>query len=120
MREAATMRTNILLTPSEHRCWTAAARAAGISLAEYIRRSVAAAEAAPTADELAELDALAAELPAAAARMQAKLDAAIARLDRSRATGSDEAIRARVAAELEAHPVALDPRILDFGTSAPA
>jgi len=114
MAETASVRTNILLTPSEHRSWTTVARARGISLAEYIRRSVAAAEAAPTADEMDQLEVLTAELTAAASAMHAAVDSALAQLRGSSASERDAAVARQVAAELAAAPVTFDPAILDF------
>ncbi|KPF79243.1 hypothetical protein IP88_02280 [alpha proteobacterium AAP81b] len=108
-RETASVRANILLTPSEHRRWTDAARRQGVSFGEYVRRSLAAAETAPSDAELAELRQLAEALTGGAARMHAAIDSAIAQLDAS-ARASDDEIRARIAADL-----AIDPAILDFG-----
>ena len=118
MRETATMRINILLTPGEHRSWTATAKARGLSLAEFILRSVVAAEAAPSAAELDELELLAAELTSAAERMHRAVDEAVAQVRWSSDPARDEEARARVAAELTARPIVLDPTILDFSRVA--
>ena len=114
MREGASVRTNILLTPTEHRLWTAKARSNGVSLAEFIRRSVVAAEAAPSAAEMTELAALAEELAAASDRMDAAVASALAQLDASARPERDAEMRARTAARLAANPVDLDPTLLDF------
>lgn len=114
MREFASVRTNILLTPSEHRLWTDRARSRGVSLAEFIRRSVGQAEIGPSADELAELAALASELGVANDRMNAAVDSTLAQLSHSARRERDEEMRTRVASELAGRPVEIDPAILDF------
>lgn len=103
--------------PGEHRSWTATAKARGLSLAEFIRRSVVAAEDAPSAAELDELELLAAELTAASATMHRAVDEAIAQVRQSSDPAWEAAVRARVAAELAASPVVLDPAILDFAVA---
>lgn len=114
MREAASVRTNILLTPTEHRSWTETARQRGVSLAEFIRRSVAEAVTAPSAAEMAELEALAVELCAANDRMNDVVDSALDQLRASARPERDAEMRERVRLELAREPVEIDTRILDF------
>jgi len=118
MRELASVRTNILLTPIEHRTWAARAKERGMSLAEYIRRSVVAADDAPTAAELDELETLTPELTAAAERMHAAVDEAVAQIRNSGDPVRDVTMRRHIADELERDPVLLDPAILDFASAA--
>ena len=114
MRQMSTVRTNILLTPTEHQTWTATAKARGQSLAEFIRRSVAASEGGPSAAELDELEVLTAELTAASETMNRTIDATLAQLRESADPAWEAGVRARVEAELTRRPVVLDPAILDF------
>ena len=117
-RETASLRTNILLTPTEHRSWSAEAKARGISLAEFIRRGVAASEAAPTEAEMAELSALTAELVAVHERTNAAIDATLAQIRYNCDPARDEEVRRRVAEELALNPVEFDAAILDFSAAA--
>ena len=65
-----------------------------------------------SADEARELEALARELAAAAARMEARLDGAIAELREANDPARDEVYRQRALAEL-----ADEPLHLDFGST---
>jgi len=118
LRETSSLRTNILLTPTEHRTWSARAKERGISLAEYIRRGVAASEDAPSEAEMAELEALLAELNAANERTLAKVDETIAQIRYNCDPARDEEVRQRVAEELRLNPIEFDPAILDFSAAA--
>jgi len=118
MRETASVKTNILLTPTEHKAWGTAAKARGMSMAEFIRRSVAAAEDAPSSDELDELEAMTAELTAAAERMEAAVAAALSQVRESSSKQADSDVHARTAAALSAQPVVFDPTMLNFGNAA--
>ena len=114
MREMATVRTNILLTPTEHRRWSERARAGGMSFAEFVRRKLRTPDDAPTEEELSELASLALELAASVERTSRKVDATLAELRAARDPAWETAMRARVAAELATNPVELDPYILSF------
>lgn len=112
MRETASVRTQVLLTPTEHAAWTLAARDSGISLGEFVRRSVTSAEFAPTPAEWAELETLVPEVNAAIERMTATIDASLARLDARMCPEAEAEREARIIAEVEAdlaaNPVTLD------------
>ena len=112
---SAAERFHIVLSPAEKRGWTDRAAAIGVPTAEYVRRAVAAFDGGANAAELGELETLAAEVTASAARMQAMIDSACAAVDRPL---DEAAMRARVAARLAAHPVLIDPSILDFSPAA--
>ena len=88
------------------------------TLAEYIRRGVAASEDAPSEAELAELAALTAELLAMHERTSAAIDATLAQVRYNNDPARDEEVRRRVAEELALNPVEFDPAILDFSAAA--
>lgn len=111
MASAAAERFHIALSPGERQAWTHGAARLGLPTAEYVRRAVAAFEAGPAADDLDRLAALADEVGAAATRMTAMIDRAVAAVDRP---FDEAAVRAAVAARLAADPVDLDPAQLAF------
>ena len=107
-------RFHIVLSPDEKRGWTDRAAAIGVSTAEYVRRAVAAFDGGPSAAELSDLDALAAEVEASTGRMKAMIDNACVAIDRP---FDEAAMRARVTARLAMNPVMIDPSILDFAAA---
>lgn len=81
---AATERVTFLMTPDEKSALLAKARRTGVSIGEYVRRSVDSFD--PDEDaELAQLAALAAELQRSNAEASAALDRALASVEESRA-----------------------------------
>lgn len=109
---AATARMILQVDPAEKARWTAAARKAGISTSEFVRRRAGAAEVDPelviTPAEAELLKWAAVEINAAAARMAANLDAIHANLAEFHDPNWYEKIRARVRSELEASGERLD------------
>lgn len=95
--ETRTERVVVLMTPSEKRAIAERARAAGLSVGEYMR--LAAEFETLTPGEQAELDTLAKELRAATERTRATLE----RLEATASRVIDEdALRARYRAEFDA------------------
>lgn len=97
---AATERVVVLFEPAEKLALQARAAAAKVSMGEFIKRAVTDWQVAPTAEQSAELEALAAELERAAGTMTAKLDATIARLDRVLDPAREAEQRRRIEAEV--------------------
>lgn len=108
----------ITVDRAEKARWKSAADKSGLSMAEYVRRAVQQAAEAPTPAEIEEARALAAQVNAAADRMEAMLDRTLARID----TVIDPALEARrretILAELEAGGQRLDLSAL--AAAAPA
>lgn len=88
--------------------WKRAAAAAGITMAEYVRRAVRQADDAPTSEEIAAVRRLALEVDAAAERIAASLDRTLARVDELLDPAREQARRDAVLAKLEAEGVHLD------------
>ena len=117
---AATARMILQVDPAEKARWTAAARKAGISTSEFVRRAAAAPAIDPeltlTPVEAEFLKLAAVEINAAAARMAANLDSIHAKLAGLNDPEWYEKIRVRVRAELEASGERLDfDRLRDLG-----
>ena len=106
--------TQFLVTvdPAEKRRWKAAADGAGISMAEYVRRAVAQAADAPSAAEIAEARALAANVRAATARIEAMLDRTISRIEATLDPAAEDAHRTEILAGLAARGEYLDLALL--------
>ena len=107
-------RFHIVLQPREKRQWTERAAARGVNTSEYVRRAVEAYEDEDqlTGTERELLGLFLRELKATAAAVHEAADEITAIVQRPY---DEEAVRARVRAELEANPVHLNPAILDFG-----
>ena len=88
--------------------WKRAAAAAGITMAEYVRRAVRQADDAPTSEEIAAVRRLALEVDAAAERIAASLDRTLARVDELLDPAREQARRDAVLAKLNAEGVHLD------------
>ena len=104
-------RFHIALSAGERSAWNSGAARLGVPTAEYVRRAVAAYEDGMTAAELDQLTTLAEEVTRSATRMSRLIDHSVAVVDRP---FDDAPIRAAVAERLAAHPVRLDPAVLDF------
>jgi len=113
----AAERFHVVLQPREKRQWTERAAARGVNTSEYVRRAVAAYEDEDqlTGTERELLGLFLRELTATAAAVHEAANEITAIVQRPY---DEEAVRARVRAELEANPVHLDPAILDFGQGA--
>jgi hypothetical protein len=98
----------ITLDPDEKRRWKSAADAAGISMAEYVRRAVQAAADAPTAEEIAAARRLASEINASVERMEVMLDRTLARIASVLDPEVEAARRDRILAELDQSGIRLD------------
>ena len=88
--------------------WKRAAEAAGITMAEYIRRAVRQADDAPTPAEIAAVRQLTIEINAAAERIGTSLDRTLARVEDLLDPAREQARRDAILAELEAEGVRLD------------
>lgn len=82
--EHATERVTVLMTPSEKIALEAKAKGAGVSVGEFVRRSVDAFDPAEAAD-LVQLAVLAVELERSNREAAAALDCALASIDATRA-----------------------------------
>lgn len=98
----------ITLDPAEKRRWKSAAAAAGISMAEYVRRAVQAAEVAPTAEEIAAAHRLAGDINASVDRIELMLDRTLQRIQEIVDPDADTARRHRILSELQGSGVVLD------------
>lgn len=98
----------VTLGRAEKARWKAAADAAGLSMAEYVRRAVGQANDAPSAAEIAEARALTLEVDASVARIESMLDRTAARIDALVDPAVEEARRAEILADLDARGVQLD------------
>lgn len=105
---ASTARMILVVDPAEKTRWTAEARKAGISTAEYLRRAAAAFDPRLDPDEAELVRAAIAEITASATRMIAQLDETLASLDDLNDPEHEVRVRARIMAELEANPPRLD------------
>jgi methyl-accepting chemotaxis protein len=88
--------------------WKQAAAAAGLTMAEYVRRAVRQADEAPTAAEIAAVRELTVQVNAAADRIAATLDRTIARVDELLDPAREQARRDEITADLEAAGTYLD------------
>ena len=109
--------TQFLMTvdPAEKRRWKAAADTAGVSMAEYVRRAVASAADAPSAAEIADARALAAEVRQATLRIEAMLDRTIGRIEAVLDPTAEDARRAEILAGIETRGERLDLSLLARG-----
>jgi hypothetical protein len=98
----------ITLDPSEKARWKSAADAAGVSMAEYVRRAVQTSEFAPSADEIAAARRLAGEINASVDRMEAMLDRTLERINDVIDPVKEADRRTQILAELEASGAYLD------------
>ena len=88
--------------------WKQAADAAGLTMAEYVRRAVRQADEAPTADEIAAVRQLVVQVNAAADRIGAMLDLTIARVDNLLDPAREEARRDEITARIVSAGTYLD------------
>lgn len=98
----------VTLDRTEKQRWKLAAERAGLSMAEYVRRAVQQSEDAPTAAEIAEARRLAADIDAAATRIEAMLDRTQQRLDAALDPAAEVARRDAIVADLEQRGLYLD------------
>ncbi|MDP9095793.1 MAG: hypothetical protein M3N26_04420 [Pseudomonadota bacterium] len=98
----------ITVDNAEKARWKRAAAAAGVTMAEYVRRAVRLADEAPTAVEIVAAKRLAVEVNAAAARIEASLDRTLARLDHLLDPAVEQQRRDDILAEIERGDVYLD------------
>ena len=98
----------ITIDTAEKARWKRSAAAAGLTMAEYVRRAVRQVDDAPTVDEIAAARRLATEINAAAERMAAKLDRTIGRIEQLLDPVREDERRAEILAQLEADGVRLD------------
>ncbi len=82
--EAATERVTVLMTPAEKSALEERAKSAGVSVGEYVRRSVDSFDP-EEAEELAQLAALAVELHRSNSAASSALARALAAIDATRA-----------------------------------
>ncbi len=93
--------------------WKRAADAAGLTMAEYVRRAVRQADEAPTAAEIAAVRQLTTQVNAAAERIGATLDRTLARVDALLDPAREAARRDEIMARLAADGTTLDLAALD-------
>jgi len=108
---ATTGRTSgflITVDRDEKSRWKRAADAAGLTMAEYVRRAVRQADEAPTADEIAAVRTLTAQVRAAAERIGTTLDRTLARVDALLDPAHETARRDTILARLAADGTTLD------------
>ena len=98
----------ITVDQGEKARWKRAAAAAGVSLAEYIRRAVRHADEAPTSEEIVIARRLAVEIDAAADRMATTLDQTAARIDRLLDPVHEQQRRDEILAGIERDGIRLD------------
>ena len=96
----------------EKQRWKAAADDAGLSMAEYVRRAVVQAADAPTAAEIAEAKALAAEINASVDRMEIMLDRTLQQLADAVDPAADTARREAILSGLHSRGEYLDLNLL--------
>jgi len=111
-RPAGSTQFIITLDRTEKARWRAAAEDAGVSIAEYVRRAVQQSAEAPTAAEIAEARALAAEVNAAAGRMEAMLDRTLAQIAEMVDADAEAERRTQILRELDARGERLDLGLL--------
>jgi len=98
----------ITIDTAEKARWKRSAAAAGLTMAEYVRRAVRQVDEAPTAEEIAAARRLATEVNAAAERMAIKLDRTIGRIEQLLDPVREDERRSATLAQLEANGVRLD------------
>ena len=98
----------INIDTAEKARWRRAAEAAGLTLAEYVRRAVRQADDAPTPTEMAAVRQLTIEINAAADRIGASLDRTLARVEDLLDPAREQARRDAILSQLEADGVGLD------------
>ena len=98
----------ITVDTAEKARWKRSAAAAGVTMAEYVRRAVRQADDAPTATEIAEARRLAVEVKAAAERIEATLDRTTARIDHLLDPAVEQRRRDEIVAEIERDDIHLD------------
>lgn len=98
----------ITIDTAEKARWKRSAAAAGLTMAEYVRRAVRQIEDAPTADEIAAARRLAVEVNAAAERMSIKLDRTIGRIEQLLDPVCEDERRTEILGQLAAGDVRLD------------
>ena len=98
----------ITIDTAEKAHWKRSAAAAGLTMAEYVRRAVRQVDEAPTAEEIAAARRLATEVNAAAERMAIKLDRTIERIEQLLDPVREDERRSAILAQLEANGVRLD------------
>ncbi len=98
----------ITIDIAEKAHWKRSAAAAGLTMAEYVRRAVRQVDEAPTAEEIAAARRLATEVNAAAERMAIKLDRTIGRIEQLLDPVREDERRKEILAQLEANGVRLD------------
>ena len=98
----------ITIDTAEKARWKRSAAAAGLTMAEYVRRAVRQVDDAPTVDEIAAARRLATEINAAAERMAAKLDRTIGRIEQLLDPVRADERRKEILAELNDGDVQLD------------
>ena len=98
----------ITLDNAEKARWKRSAAAAGLTMAEYVRRAVRQVDDAPTAEEIAAARRLATEINAAAERMATKLDRTIGRIEQLLDPVREDERRKEVLAQLNDGDVQLD------------
>ena len=102
----------ITVDADEKQRWQAAAAAAGVSTAEYVRAAVRQAADTPTAAEIAEAGALAAEINASVGRMERSLDRTLGRIAAVLDPAAEAARRAEILAGLDRDGLYLDLDLL--------
>ena len=107
-RPARTSGFLITIDGAEKARWKRSAAAAGLTMAEYVRRAVRQIDEAPTAEEIAAARLLATEVNAAAERMATKLDRTIGRIEQLLDPIREEERRKEILAQLETDAVRLD------------
>ena len=98
----------ITIDTAEKARWKRSAAAAGLTMAEYVRRAVRQVDDAPTADEIAAARRLTTEINAAAKRMATKFDLTLGRIEQLLDPVHEQERRSEILAQLEAGDVRLD------------
>lgn len=98
----------INIDTAEKTRWRLAAEAAGLTMAEYVRRAVRQADDAPTPAEMAAVRQLTIEINAAADRIGASLDRTLVRVEDLLDPAREQARRDAILSQLEAEGVRLD------------
>ncbi len=111
---ASTARMILVVDTAEKARWTAEAKKAGISTAEYLRRAAAVYDPDFTPEESAMLAAATQEVVASIGRMATTLDATIAGMREANDPDRDARFKAKVMAELAGKPVLDLARLRDF------
>ena len=102
----------ITIDTAEKARWKRSAAAAGLTMAEYVRRAVRQVDEAPTAEEIAAARRLTIEINATAERMATKLDRTLGRIEQLLDPVREQERRSDILAQLEAGDVHLDLDVL--------